>query len=35
LLPQDDAWKFIPEINVKVRVVRKGEEGAIITLTEL
>ena len=35
LLPQDDAWKFIPEINVKVRRVRKGDEGALITLTEL
>ena len=35
LLPQDDAWKFIPEIHVKVRVVRKGEEGAIIKLTEI
>lgn len=35
LLPQDDAWKFIPSITVKVKVVRKGDEGAIITLTEL
>jgi len=35
LLPQDDAWKFIPMITVKVKVVRKGDEGAIITLTEL
>ena len=35
LLPQDDAWMFIPEIHVKVRRVRKGEEGAIIKLTRL
>ena len=35
LLPQDDAWMFIPEIRVRVRRVRKGDEGAIIRLTEL
>ena len=35
LLPQDDAWKFIPSITVKVKVVRKGDEGAVITLTKL
>ncbi len=35
LLPQDDAWKFIPEINIKVRMVRRGEEGAIIRLTKI
>ena len=35
LLPQDDNWKVIPMITVKVRMVRKGDEGAIITLTEL
>jgi len=35
LLPQDDAWMFIPEIHVRVRRVRKGEEGATIKLTEL
>ena len=35
LLPQDDAWKFIPKITVTVRMVRKGEEGANIKLTKI
>jgi hypothetical protein len=35
LLPYDDNWKAIPEITVKVRMVEKGEEGAIIRLTRL
>ena len=35
LLPYDDNWKAIPEITVKVRVVEKGEEGAIIRLTKI
>ena len=35
LLPQDDNWKVIPRIKVTARVVPKGDEGAIITLTRL
>lgn len=35
LLPQDDAWRFIPKITVTVKTVRKGEEGANITLTKI
>jgi hypothetical protein len=35
LLPYDDNWKAIPEITVRVRVVEKGEEGAIIRLTKI
>ena len=35
LLPQDDAWKFIPKITVTIKVVRKGEEGANIKLTKI
>ena len=33
--PLDDNWQQIPMITVKVRRVRKGEEGAIITLTKI
>jgi len=35
LLPQDDAWKFIPKITVTVKMVRKGEEGANVRLTKI
>ena len=33
--PLDDNWKVIPHITVKVRVVPKGEEGAIITIDKI
>ena len=33
--PQDDNWQQIPMIQVKVRTVKKGDEGAIITLTKI
>lgn len=33
--PQDDNWQQIPMITVKVRRVRKSEEGAVITLTKI
>ena len=33
--PSDDNWKQMPMITVKVRVVEKGEEGAIVTLTKI
>ena len=35
LLPSDDNWKAIPEISVRVRMVEKGDEGAIIRLTKI
>lgn len=35
LLPADDAWKFIPKISVDVKMVPKGEEGAIVKLTKI
>ena len=35
LLPRDDAWRFIPKMTVSVRLVRKGEEGAIIKLEKI
>ena len=34
-LPADDNWKEIPSISTRVRVVEKGSEGAIITLTRI
>ena len=34
-LPSDDNWKEIPMIKAKVRRVKKGEEGCIITLTKI
>lgn len=33
--PQDDNWQQIPLIQVKVRTVKKGDEGAIVTLTKI
>ena len=33
--PLDDNWKVIPKITVRVRVVPKGDEGAIIRITKL
>ena len=33
--PQDDNWQQIPLIQVRVRTVNKGDEGAIITLTKI
>ena len=33
--PLDDNWKVIPHITVKVRVVEKGEEGAIVTIEKI
>tara|TARA_Y100001963_G_scaffold159460_1_gene263220 strand:+ start:2966 stop:3292 length:327 start_codon:yes stop_codon:yes gene_type:complete len=35
LLPADDAWRYIPKITVTVRMVRKGDEGAIIKLEKI
>ena len=35
LLPYDDNWKAIPQISIRVRMVEKGEEGAIIRLTRI
>lgn len=33
--PLDDNWKVIPHITVKVKMVEKGEEGAIITIDKI
>ena len=33
--PADDNWKEIPSISTRVRIVEKGNEGAIITLTRI
>ena len=33
--PLDDNWKVIPKITVRVRVVPKGDEGAVIKITKL
>lgn len=31
-LPRDDAWQFVPELRVRAQKVRKGDEGAIVSL---
>lgn len=33
-LPQDDAWLFVPELQVNAVLVEPGDEGAIITIDE-
>jgi hypothetical protein len=31
-VPLDDSWQWVPEIHVKVERVKKGDEGAEITI---
>lgn len=34
-LPQDDSWRWIPQILVKAEQVQKGEEGATVFIQKL
>jgi hypothetical protein len=35
LLPQDDAWEFIPDLRITSELVALGEEGVDIYITPL